>query len=170
MRELQITRRVLDLPCWYVVHTHALQEGRAEKNLNMWGIETFNPRLRDRRQAIKALFPCYIFAWFNAGLMLHKIGFTRGVRNIVRFNGMPAPVPEEVVDLIRLRVGEDGFVRVCETLRSGDRVVVRDGPLSHLEGIFEKDVNDADRVLVLLTTVNYQSRVIIDRQMLKKVS
>src|SRR5579871_3068072 len=65
---------VSNVACWYVVHTHASQERRAEKNLNMWGIETFHPQmkkvqsnsgLRKPGVVIKSVFPCYLFARFN---------------------------------------------------------------------------------------------------------
>ncbi len=164
---------------WYVIHTHALQESRAEKNLAMWGVEAFNPKFKSHCSAsalqkvtfaIKSLFPCYIFARFNPSLMLHKIGFTRGVRKIVSFNGSPVPVAEEIVDLIKSRVEEDGFIKVSQNLRPGDEVVVVKGPLADLAGVFESDLNESDRVVVLLKTVSYQSRVVIERDSVKKVS
>src|SRR5947209_18193899 len=110
MNDLKATTLVDNATCWYVVHTHSLQENRAENNLNMWGVETFNPKLKSCRSAqvfqkpastTKPLFPCYIFARFNADSMLHKISFTRGVRKIVSFNGNPSPVTEELINLIK---------------------------------------------------------------------
>jgi transcriptional antiterminator RfaH len=145
----------------------------------MWGVETFNPQLKERRSKptvqnrpyiVKSLFPSYIFARFNAELMLHKICFTRGVRKIVSFNGQPVPVEQEVIDLIKARVQEDGFIRIGQNLRTGDKVMIVKGPLTALEGIFEKDLNESDRVVILLTTVNYQSRLLVDKELIKKVS
>jgi hypothetical protein len=49
-------------------------------------------------------------------------------------------------------------------------VVIRDGPLANLVGIFERDVEDGDRVLMLLTAISYQGRVTVDRHLLKKIS
>lgn len=164
---------------WYVIHTHAQQENRAEKNLNMWGVETFNPKLKDSCSDLafqkapspaKSLFPGYMFARFDASAMLHKISFTRGVREIVRSDGSPVPVPEEIIDLVRSRVGEDGFVTVSQALRSGDEVIVTKGPLANLEAIFERDTNDSGRVVLLLKAMNHQSRLVIDRRSLRKLS
>jgi transcriptional antiterminator RfaH len=178
MSQLQITSSIRNDACWYVIHTHALQELRAEKNLTMWGLETFNPKLKDRRSSsilqnslymVKSLFPGYIFARFNADLMLRKICFTRGVRKVVCYNGSPVPVADEIIDLIKSRVEDDGFVRIRPSLRCGDKVIVLNGPLSDLVGIFEKDLNDSDRVVVLLTTLNYQSRIVIERELVRKV-
>jgi transcription elongation factor/antiterminator RfaH len=170
---------------WYVLHTHALQESRAEKNLSMWGVETFNPKLKEcssKRASQKAppatsksLFPSYMFARFDANVMLHKICFTRGVREVLRSDGSPVPVSEEIIDLVRSRVGEDGFVTTnqdleSQALQSGDEVVVTKGPLSNLEGVFERDLNDSERVVLLLKAVNYQNRVVIDRRLVRKLN
>ena len=144
----------------------------------MWGVPTFNPKLKHHRTnatvqgpafVVKSLFPSYIFAHFDADLMLHKICFTRGVRKIICANGSPIPIAEEIIDFLKSRVEEDGFVRIGQNLSSGDEVVFIEGPLLDLVGVFEKDLNDSDRVVVLLTTVNYQSRVVVQKELVRKV-
>ncbi|HLJ89358.1 MAG TPA: transcription termination/antitermination NusG family protein [Candidatus Angelobacter sp.] len=170
---------VSNVACWYVVHTHASQERRAEKNLNMWGIETFHPQmkkvqsnsgLRKPGVVIKSVFPCYLFARFNPDFMLHKISFTRGVRKILCANGNPVPIGEEIIALIKSRVQEDGSIYDGQTFRLGDKVIVVKGPLLDLVGVFEKELNDSDRVVVLLRAVDYQSRVVISKDSIEKVN
>ena len=39
-----------ELPCWYAVHTQPRQEDRADQNMKAWDIDTFLPRLRERRR------------------------------------------------------------------------------------------------------------------------
>ena len=53
----------------------------------------------------------------------------------------------------------------------GHRNVVThpDGPLKSLFGIFERETKDEDRAALLLTAVNYQCRVVIERELVKKV-
>jgi transcription antitermination factor NusG len=164
--------------CWYVLHTHGLQEIRVEKNLNAWGVETFNPKMREFHShaalnkstyKVKSLFPSYIFAHFNAYLMQHKIRFTRGVRSIVSSNGSPVPVAQEIIDFLKSRLEEDGFVRF-QRFAGGDKVMIVKGPLTDLCGVFEKGLNDSERVVILLTTVNYQSHIVIEKDFLRKVS
>ena len=77
---------------------------------------------------------------------------------------------DEIIDLIKSRVGKDGFVEFNEELKRGDKVVIRDGPLANLVGIFERDVEDGDRVLMLLTAISYQDHVTVERELLKKIS
>lgn len=170
-------REILQEPQWYAIHTNPKQEERACRNLQAWGVESLSPRLKERRRnqftgaavyVSKPLFPRYIFARFNAGSLLHKIGFTRGVHSVVSFNATPIPIDDEIIALIQSRVGTDGFVVIGEALRCGDKVVIKDGPMKDLVGIFERDVRESDRVMILLTNVNYQGRLTIDRDLVKK--
>ena len=91
---------------------------------------------------------------------------------MVGFGDGPTPVEDEIIDLIKSRVGKDGFVQFNEELKlkRGDKVVIRDGPLANLVGIFERDVEDGDRVLMLLTAISYQGHVTVERELLKKIS
>src|SRR5262245_34582992 len=75
---------------WYVVHTNAKQEDRAANNLRAWQVETFSPRMKERRYnqftnepilMTRPLFPRYIFARFEADQLLHKVSNTRGVHS-----------------------------------------------------------------------------------------
>jgi transcriptional antiterminator RfaH len=162
-------------PHWYAVYTRPKQEFRAESNLKAWGIETFNPcatersrQLKKTRRALKQLFPRYLFARFPCE-ELHKITFTRGVQTVVSFGNKPAPVDDAVISLIRSRIGEDGFVRFNDELNPGDRVMIIAGPLASLEGIFDRTLNNSERVSLLLSTVSLQGRLIIERDYLVKL-
>jgi transcriptional antiterminator RfaH len=101
--------------------------------------------------------------------MLRKVWFTRGVAKVVGFGDGPSPVDDEIIELIKSRVREDGFVQLDEELKRGGRVVIRDGPLTNLVGVFERDLEDGDRVLMLLTAISYQRPVTIERERLKKI-
>lgn len=173
------SERVMDNPFWFVIHTKPKQEERVDANLRAWGVETFNPRIKERRynpytgtpsHFIKSLFPRYIFARFVAGKLLYKVHYTRGLHSVVSSDGCPTPVDEEVIATIRSRVEEDGFVRIGEELEAGDRVVIKTGPFKSLAGIFERRMKGADRVSILLMTVNYQGRILIDREMVEKTT
>ena len=171
--EIEIDRR-----CWYAIQTHPQQEERTDSNLRAWGLETFNPKLKVRRSnqigrpvhVTKPLFPQYIFARFNANRLLGKVNFTRGVRKVVSFGNRLAPIDEQVIDLMRSKVDEDGFVKISEDLKAGDNVVVKDGLLEGLSGVFERKLKGSDRVRIMLTTIGYQGYMVVDREQLKKVS
>lgn len=163
------------VPGWYVVHTHRGQEDRVAANLANLGVETFNPKLKERRSnqftgqavyVVKSLFPNYLFAHFNAGKLLSKICFTRGVHTVVSYGTYPAPVDDEIIYLLKSNVGEDGFFRLGQELKLGDKVTIDQGILKSLTGIFEQELKDSNRVMILLETVNFQCRIMTEREML----
>jgi len=165
--------KAVHTPRWYAVHTHPKQEDRANNNLRAWKVETFNPKIKRRHPnpylqvatyVSKPLFPGYIFARFDLDNMLGKVLFTRGVRSVVSFGGLPAEVSDDIITLIQSEVSEKGFVEVGEQLRTGDKVEIQDGPLKSLAGVFERSVKGSNRVLILLAAINYQGSVVVQRE------
>ena len=166
-----------DAPCWYAVYTHPRQENRADSNLRAWQVETFYPKVKQYRYnqynhkpicLSSPLFPRYIFARFVARYLLHKVSFTRGVQSVVSFDGQPVPVADEIIKIIKANIREDGFVRVHEDLKTGDEVIINNGRFKNLKGIFEREMKGSDRVIILLTAINYQGRISIERELVKK--
>jgi transcriptional antiterminator RfaH len=170
--------RVNNAPHWYVIRTHPKQETRAENNLRAWRVETFNPRFRDCHfnpytghptYHIKSLFPQYIFARFEAQCLTSIISHTRGVRTVVSFGAGPTAVDDEIIALLKSQTDEQGFVRVGKSFKGGDRVMVEGGPLKGLRGIFESEAKDSERVLILLSCVSYQGRVLVEKESVRKI-
>lgn len=175
MNELNVSRGRGAL--WYAIHTHPKEEDRATSNLNAWKVETFNPKIRERRlnpftgapiYEKKPLFPGYIFARFDAGILLSKIVFTRGVRQVVGFGSGPVPVEDDIINFIRERMDKDGLIHLEEELKRGDLVTVQDGLLGELSGIFEREVQGTDRVRILLNAINYQASIVIPKEQVRK--
>jgi transcriptional antiterminator RfaH len=166
-----------DTTHWYVIHTHPKQEDRASSNLRVLGIPIFNPKIRERRYnqfvyvptyIAKPLFRSYVFAQFRIDDIYHKVRFTRGVHSVVSFGEGPTPIDEEIISLIRSNIREDGFVRIDEEIRPGDRVIVKDGPLKNFAGIFEREMKDTDRIRILLEIVSYQAHIEVKKDMVTK--
>lgn len=167
-----------NLSCWYAIHTKPRQEDRADSNLRAWRVETFAPKIRERNYntytgkatfVTKPLFPRYIFARFMASNLLHKVYFTRGVQDVVCFGGKPCPINEDIIRVIKSRRATDGYIHMGENLQPGDKVIIGEGPLQSFAGIFDGYYKDEERVSILLTAVSYQSRVIVERQSIRKV-
>jgi len=164
---------------WYAIHTHPREETRAAYNLRAWHVETFDPRIRKCRlnpftgAAIyesKPLFPRYIFARFDAVRLLSKVCFTRGVNRVVSFGPSPTPVDDEIIALIKSQIRQDGFIELGQVLKSGEDVIITEGPLRGLIGIFEREMNGNDRAMVLLKTISYQGSIVIEKSRLKSVN
>jgi len=157
---------------WYAVYTKPKREDAVAGSLENAGIEVFNPRLKQKkymqgayRNKISPLFPCYVFVKFEPETTAHMIKYTRGVKRVVG-GDFPWPVSDEVIDLIRNQE-EDGIIAIKPPqLKYGDSVAINDGPLSGLRGIFEKELNGQERVVLLLSAVEYQARVVVDKAFL----
>lgn len=170
---------IANSPQWYVVHTRPRQEDRTDSNLRTLGLEMLNPKLRVNKcnpftgeltRVVAPLFPGYIFACFSFSDFYHRIRFTRGVHSVVCFDNQPTPVDEMIIELVRSRVGDDGFVKTTDELKAGDEVRITDGRFRNLCGVFDREMPDADRVRILLNTVSFQAHVVVDRALVSKLT
>jgi transcriptional antiterminator RfaH len=162
---------------WYAIRTKPNEEGRADINLRNWQVQTFAPKFKEGRiswngsqRVSRPLFSGYIFAHFNASSELHKINYTRGVKNVVSFGGVPTSIDDNVINLLMARATEDGFIRMDDELKVGDRVRINSGPFANLVGIFRQRTKDQERVKILLDAMKYQSHLLIDRRMVERLN
>ena len=156
---------------WYVIHTKPRQEDRAEASLKTLGLETLNPKLRRTlRSSISIpLFPSYIFAQFQLEQMLRKVRWSRGVHKIVEFGGIPATLDSETVELIRSRlVSHSDGVRTS-SFHIGDHLRITEGPFRDLIGIFEKEMPDEERVMILLSYVQFHAHLVVEKAHIQKL-
>ena len=164
---------------WYALHTHLHQEHRAEANLRAWNIECFYPKTKEQRRnefsgaityVTKPFFPRYFFARFDADQFLHKVWFTRGVHSVVSFGGIPSPLDDEVIEFLKLRADKHSFIKPGGEFKSGDRVIMKSRMLDNIVGIFEHEMNDSERVKILLQTINYQGHIVVERASIRKLA
>lgn len=162
---------------WYAIHTRPKEEDRAEMNLKAWGMATLAPKIKETRYNqftgnptffTKSFFPRYLFAWFNAGTLLHQVCYTRGVHSVVSFNHLPLEVDDEAIALIQSRMDKDSFVRMENEPEPGDEVTINNGSLKGLNGIFHKGTKGSDRVSIFLQAVSFQAHVIIDKSLIQR--
>lgn len=139
-------------------------------------IETFYPKLRrqkvirrKRRWVTGPLFPRYFFAKFDWQTSGRLVRYSRSVINVVNFGGKPAIVDEPIIKMLRDHCEIDTVTLPPPTFRPGDMVQIQEGPLRGLQGIFERDMNDSERVVVLLETIAGGTRVQVPKAQLEKV-
>jgi transcription elongation factor/antiterminator RfaH len=157
---------------WYLIHAKARQEGTAEMNLQHLGVETFCPRfkqIKSNRCKTQAegkgpLFPGYLFVRVDMSTEFRKVTYAHGVLRVVKFGSAPAVVEEGIIHSIRARE-DNGLVVLSPSffLKPGQAVLIDKGPFSGFEAIFEQELNGMNRVALLLKTVAYQGRIVIDR-------
>lgn len=153
---------------WFAVHTHPRDERLAATNLTLQGFEVFYPRYIKRRSHARKiqwvpapLFPRYLFVAFDAAKISGRaIRSTRGAIDLVRTGDMPVSIPDGVIEEIRLRQDEAGYVVLARSLglKRGDRITVDSGLFAACEAIFEAK-RDEDRVVALLSLLGRQVRV-----------
>ena len=103
-------------------------------------------------------------------ISLNKVRLTRGVHSVVNFGGQPYPVDDEVIEIIKSGVGDDGLFDIKEKFAAGDKVKIKEGPLREMVGIFEREVKANERVMILLTTITYQGRLEIEKGLIEKAA
>lgn len=150
---------------WFAVYTHPRGEAVAEENLLRQGFEVFFPRYLKRRSHARRvetvpapLFPRYVFMAFNpAEAGWRVVRSTRGVVDLVRNRHDPAPVPDAIIEEIRKRQDEAGFVVLARHIKfgRGDKIRIETGPFASYEAIFET-MRDNERVVALLSLLGRQ--------------
>lgn len=156
---------------WYIVHTHARAEIKAEVNLQRQGFATYLPRYLKRRRHARRLeivpaplFPRYLFVAIDvASQRWRSIQSTFGVTHLVCNGEAPSSVTAAIIDELKRREDEKGFIRLAKrTFSRGEKVRVVDGVFSACLGLFE-GMTDNERVTVLLDLLGRKVRVIMDR-------
>jgi len=162
---------------WYAIHTKPRGELLAQTSFEREALETFYPKLKRRRTIRRVrrwvtgpLFPCYIFARFDPEKFLRLVKYANGVTNIVSFGGKPAIVDDGLIEVIRGHAEDNVIIVAPSQFKPGDRVEIQTGPMQGLQGIFEKEMSDRDRVVILLDALAKGARVQLTRDQLEKVS
>jgi transcriptional antiterminator RfaH len=155
---------------WYVVHTQAQGEDRADINLRRQGFVTYLPRyLRARRHArraetvVRPLFPRYLFVAMDVARDRWRVvQSTFGVSSLVVVGSDPIPLPDGVVEEIRAREGERGLVNLGlpAGVKPGSPVRLIDGVFAEYRGVLERLADDR-RVTVLLNLLGREVRVFV---------
>ncbi len=179
LTETGIYTSASDSAQWYAIHTNPKQEDRAYYNLQDMRVESFAPRIKQKSNSrrantrgylVKSLFPGYIFARFEMLPWLHKVRFTRGVHSVVNCDGQPLPIEDEIIAAIQARVAEDGFVKFNDEFKAGEKVIITSGAFKGLAGMFERKLNDSERVVILLNTIGYQANLTLDADQIRSES
>jgi transcription antitermination factor NusG len=155
---------------WYVINTKPKKEAQVEKLFQEGGFTIYCPKHRSESQ-VKPFFPGYAFLSFEFPEQYQMVKYTRGVKRIVGNDEGPIPIPEAVVQGLRAR--EKGGLIVLEKYGTepavGDEIEVMEGPLKGLKGLFKKEADDRERVMILLNYVSYQGMLLIEKRKLKKI-
>jgi transcriptional antiterminator RfaH len=160
---------------WYAIYTRPRAEKQVYQRLLEVGIETFLPLQKtfrvwsDRKKMVeKPLLSSYVFVrTTRSGFpAVYKVN---GVVKFVTFEGLPAAIPQNQIDNLRLLINSDVEIEVTgEKFEKGDTVEVTSGSLIGLTGELIS-VNGAKRVIVRLDKLDQNILVKIPPTFLRKV-
>lgn len=159
---------------WYVIQTHPHAENKAAMHLARQGFVAYLPRyLKRRRHARKIevvpapLFPRYLFVAIDTASQRWRcIHSTIGVSQLVGNGDEPTPVTDKVIEELRCREDEAGFIRLLSRprFRPGDAIRVLDGVFTACLGLYE-GMADAERVAILLDLLGRKVRVVMNAEL-----
>ena len=136
---------------WFVVRTKARKEDYAVQQLERRDVVAFLPRILELgRDQVAPLFPGYLFVRIALTEQYYRVVWTPGVRSFVAFGAVPTPVQESVIRLIAANADGSGIIRPLSSLRAGDRVQIKSGPLAGLVAVIQKPCSQRGRVKILL--------------------
>lgn len=158
---------------WVVLRTKPRQERLAEHTLRHRRIVTYLPLFLEPPWHPRApkgpmpLFASYLFVHCRPSERLSAIRFAPGVLRPLTFDGKLATVSQEVIDHLRLREGDRGYIlpdEIEQGLSSGQKVQIMAGALAGLRGIFRGYLRGGQRVQLLMEFLCAPSSVELDAQ------
>ncbi len=128
-------------PRWYALYTRPRFEKKVVELLLEQQYEAWLPlhkvvrQWSDRKKKVEVpLFNGYVFIRIPKNGIYEAVQ-TDGVARVVRFQGEPAPIRDDQIELIRkILIGPDAFEVTETSFTRGDLVRVTDGPLKGHEG------------------------------------
>jgi transcriptional antiterminator RfaH len=161
---------------WYCVHTKPLKEAHVERYCQeTLGLDTYFPRLkrektirRVKRLVLEPLFPRYLFCRFDPAVCYRAVRYAQNAISIVSFGENPTIVSDETIAQLKSWAGEAvDVISIQPGLRPGDPVQITDGPMQGLRAVFQHDVSTHDRVAILLSVMDTEARMIINRSQIE---
>jgi len=163
---------------WYILSIKPKQDQTVIKNLDILGVQYYLPLYQRKKKTKKIktdvvvpLFPGYIFCRFEFDEHYQKIRYTRGVKKVLGNKQSLWVISDEKIEDIRKRE-QDGLVvlkKVEEKFEKGNKIIVDEGDFDGWEGIFVEDIPDEKRAVILLTNVNFTTRLTLPKEYLKSL-
>lgn len=166
----------IDAGAWVVVNTHAHREQIAVENLVNQGFVAYCPKVRSRirharrsREVLRPLFPGYLFVEVSRDLRHWRpILSTFGVRTLIRSGDRPSFLDSGFVEALKAREIDGAIVKPESPFRIDQPVKITGGPF---DGLIARivDMDERDRLVVLIDLLNQSVRVKVDTEGVRAV-
>jgi len=160
---------------WCIIHSKPKQEFCAEKNLKSLDINVYLPvymkkikKNKIKIDCISPLFSGYLFAQFNIYDFYQKVKYTKGVKSILGYNEYLWTIADAKIQDIKFRE-DNGIVLLRkreDSFHKGDRIFIDEGDFEGWEGIFQEELPDRERAIIMLTNVKFSSKLILPKKYL----
>jgi len=136
------------------------------------GIDSYTPEFlptpgtragsrRDRQR--QRVFPGYMFFRVPEGFAHWEvIRWAPGVRRVLHVDGAPGVIADAVIAHIRRRLADSSFRPGIPRFKRGEIVVIERGPLTAVDAIFDRELDSASRVQILVNMMGRSLPVRID--------
>jgi transcriptional antiterminator RfaH len=153
---------------WVVLKTQPRHEILAVNAITARSVESYVPLVRTSRAstATVPLFPGYVFARVDAFDDVLRVRAAPGIAYVLPKDCSPAVVPDAVIEMIRQRLSESPLE--MPDLTRGDRVQLISGPFRWMDAIFDRRLNAAGRVRILLELAHRTVNVTVEESRLKR--
>ena len=159
---------------WFLAQCKPNSHRVAQRNLARQGFAVFLPLQEETKRArgrfvtrMRPLFPGYLFVALDIrNGPWRAVNSTLGITRLVSLGGTPTPVPNELVEQLRLRCDHDGKLLPPPTFKPGDQVTFAKGPFANFVATIESLAPDR-RVWVLLELMGHQTRVAVQADQIR---
>ena len=145
---------------WYAITVKPKHEFKVFEKLQCSNIESFLPtieRLRqwkDRKRLVTfPLFPNYIFVRLHPKYEYEDILNVLKIKGVIKFLGLiqgnPEVIPDVQIDSLQRLLENKKNVDVYPYLKEGQKVIIKKGPLTGIEGILAK--KDSQQHLLVIS-------------------
>ncbi|MFX0132627.1 MAG: UpxY family transcription antiterminator [Candidatus Hodarchaeota archaeon] len=162
-------------PHWYALYTRNRYEKKIENLLRQKKIETYLPlntvyhKWSDRYKKITVpLFSCYIFVFISLKERLTVLQ-TNGAIKLVTHGGIPAVIPEDQINAIKILLDSQREVIPVDCFTPGKRVKIVRGLLCGLEGTLINK-NNKNRFVMIIDGIMQGISIQIDYHDLKIIA
>lgn len=143
---------------WYAMRSKPNKEDFLAGQLEANGVDVFYPCLQvnpvnPRARKVRPYFPNYLFIRVDLDLKnASSLRWIPGASSLVSFDGVPASVPDLLIDAVKQQVRQlnDSLHENTSNFHPGDVILIQNGPFEGYEAIFDGHVSGRDRVRVLL--------------------
>lgn len=143
-------------PQWFALYTQPRHEKSLARYMDMRQIEHYLPLYRSRRRwkdgsrmtVDLPLFPSYIFVRIQKNEKVRVLELPGAVYMITGTGGDPHPMPDAVISTLRSGLSEKE-VQPHPLLMVGERVRIRNGAFSGMEGVINRHKGDMRVVITL---------------------